>query len=169
MDYKIPIGLKKTAVLCILRNKNKFLLLKRLKEPNKDMFTPVGGKLDPFESPYDAAIRETKEETGITVENLKYCGTLVESSPIKYNWTTFVYLADIDFVEPPFCNEGELQWIDLDNMLTVPTPETDWHIYQYATEEKPLSASARMLLYSSRDKVESSLAAAILFSCRKSS
>jgi 8-oxo-dGTP diphosphatase len=41
-------GLKRVATLCILRNKDKFLLLKRLKEPNKDMYVPVGGKLDPF-------------------------------------------------------------------------------------------------------------------------
>ena len=45
---KIPLGIKKVATLCVLKNENRFLLLKRLKEPNKDLFTPVGGKLDPF-------------------------------------------------------------------------------------------------------------------------
>jgi len=63
----IPEGLKKTAVLCVLKHGENFLLLKRLKEPNKDSYTPVGGKLDPFESPIKAAIRETWEETGLTV------------------------------------------------------------------------------------------------------
>ncbi len=53
---KVPFGLKRTATLCILRNDNNCLLLKRLREP------PVGGKLDPFESPLNAAIRETFEE-----------------------------------------------------------------------------------------------------------
>jgi 8-oxo-dGTP diphosphatase len=69
---KIPIGLKRVATLCILRHKDKFLLLKRLKEPNKDNFTPVGGKLDPFESPLKSAIPETFEETGIKVDTMKY-------------------------------------------------------------------------------------------------
>ena len=61
---KIPTGLKKSAVLCVLKNQDSFLLLKRLKEPNKELYTPVGGKLDPFENPNQTAIRETREETG---------------------------------------------------------------------------------------------------------
>ena len=36
---KISTGLNRTATLCIIRNNDKFLLLKRLKEPNKDMLT----------------------------------------------------------------------------------------------------------------------------------
>lgn len=48
---QIPLGLKKAATLCVLRHQNQLLLLKRWKEPNKDLFTPVGGKLDPFEGP----------------------------------------------------------------------------------------------------------------------
>jgi 8-oxo-dGTP diphosphatase len=139
---KVPHGLKRTATLCVLKNGHQFLLLKRLKEPNKDTFTPVGGKLDPFESPHDAAIRETWEETGIKLEKMKYCGLLTETSPTAYNWTGFVYLAEIDFVPPPPCNEGDLQWIHFDNLLSVPTPKTDWFIYKYLLENKPFAFSA---------------------------
>lgn len=139
---QIPEGLKRAATLCILKNKDSFLLLKRLKEPNKDSFTPVGGKLDPFESPLKAAIRETFEETGIKVETMKYCGILTESSPTKYNWINFVYIAEIDFIEPPFCNEGTLMWIPFDELLNVPTPKTDWFIYKYVLDGKPFSLNA---------------------------
>ena len=139
---KIPTGFKRTATLCILRHKDKFLLLKRLKEPNKDSFTPVGGKLDPFESPLKSAIRETFEETGIKVEPMKYCGILTETSPTAYNWTGYVYIADIDFIEPPFCNEGTLMWISFDDLLKVPTPKTDWYIYKYILENKAFAFSA---------------------------
>ncbi len=139
---QIPEGLKRAATLCILKNKDSFLLLKRLKEPNKDSFTPVGGKLDPFESPLKAAIRETFEETGIKVETMKYCGILTESSPTKYNWINFVYIAEIDFIEPPFCNEGTLMWIPFDELLNVPTPKTDWFIYKYILDGKPFSLNA---------------------------
>ena len=38
-------GNKKVATLCVLKNKNRFLLLKRYNEPNKDKYVPVGGKL----------------------------------------------------------------------------------------------------------------------------
>lgn len=139
---KIPTGLKRTATLCILRNRDIFLLLKRLKEPNKDNFTPVGGKLDPFESPLKSAIRETFEETGIKVDTTKYFGILTETSPTKYNWSGYVYIADIDFIEPPFCNEGTLMWISFDDLLKVPTPRTDWYIYKYILENKPFAFSA---------------------------
>lgn len=33
-----------------------------------------GGHLENGESLYDSAVREVKEETGLTVKNLKYCG-----------------------------------------------------------------------------------------------
>lgn len=139
---KIPAGLKRTATLCILRHHDKFLLLKRLKEPNKDNFTPVGGKLDPFESPLKSAIRETFEETGIKVAAMKYCGILTETSPTEYNWTGYVYIADIDFVEPPNCNEGTLMWVSFSDLLSVPTPKTDWYIYKYILAGKPFAFSA---------------------------
>lgn len=139
---KLPIGLKKTATLCVLRHEDKFLLLKRAKEPNKDKFTPVGGKLDPFESPLKSALRETFEETGIRVDTMKYCGILTETSPIDYNWTSYVYIADIEFIEPPFCNEGTLMWIGFDDLLKVPTPKTDWYIYKYILDNKPFAFSA---------------------------
>ncbi|MBL0356681.1 MAG: NUDIX domain-containing protein [Chitinophagaceae bacterium] len=140
--HQIPKGLKKTAVLCVLKNGHQFLLLKRLKEPNKDNYTPVGGKLDPFENPVDAAIRETREETGIQVPAMKYCGVLIESSPADYNWVSFVYLANIDLVSPPPCNEGTLEWIHFDEVLNIRTPKTDWFIYKYILEQQPFAINA---------------------------
>ncbi|MGB3587116.1 MAG: NUDIX domain-containing protein [Tunicatimonas sp.] len=138
----VPEGLKKAAVLCVLKHQQELLLLKRLKEPNRNLYTPVGGKLDPYESPLPAAIRETREETGIEVPTMKYCGTLVESSPTKYNWINFVYVADIERVPPPDCNEGELRWISLEEMPSVPTPKTDWFIYQYILQNRTFAFHA---------------------------
>ena len=106
------------------------------------MFTPVGGKLDPHENPLKAAIRETWEETGVQVEHMKFCGLLTESSPVEYNWTNYVYLAEIDFIAPPHCDEGELKWIDFNDVLKVPTPKTDWFIYKYILDEKPFAFNA---------------------------
>ena len=139
---KVPFGLKRVATLCVLKNDHEFMLLKRLKEPNKGKFTPVGGKLDPHEDPLTAAIRETWEETGVKVETMKYCGLLSESSPVEYNWTNYVYLAEIGRIPPPPCNEGELKWIHFDEVLDQPTPKTDWFIYKYILEQKPFAFNA---------------------------
>lgn len=159
--HQIPKGLKKAATLCILRNKQHFLLLKRRKEPNKDLFTPVGGKLDPFESPLQCAIRETYEETGTKVDRMKYCGILTETSPTEYNWTGYVYVADIDYIEPRVCNEGTLMWISFDALLTVPTPVTDWYIYQYILDQKPFAFNAeydeKLNLVSMSEEIENKI------------
>ena len=128
--------------MVVLRHQNEFLLLKRAKMPNQGMYVPVGGKLDPHERPLDAAIRETFEETGIQVDTLKYCGVLIETSPTSYNWQCNVYLVDIPKVPPPPCDEGELEWIALDDILKVPTPPTDWYIYKYLTENRPFAMDA---------------------------
>ncbi|MEO1262339.1 MAG: NUDIX domain-containing protein [Bacteroidota bacterium] len=139
---EVTIGIKRTAVMVILKNEDRFLLLKRKNEPNKNKFTPVGGKLDPFENPTDAAIRETFEETGFKLEKVKYVGSLIETSPQKYNWNCLVYLAEIPFEKAPPCNEGELQWIHKDNLLTVPTPPTDLAIYEFVLNGKPFMLNA---------------------------
>lgn len=133
---KVPHGIKQPATLCVLKHENQFLLLLRNKEPNRGTYTPVGGKIDPHETPLQAAIRETFEETGIEVNTMKLCGILTETSPVKYNWIGYVYVAEIDFIEPPYCNEGTLKWVDFDEVLKVPTPKTDWFIYKYIQENR---------------------------------
>ncbi len=138
----IQIGLKKTAAMVVLQNDQSFLLLQRKNPPNQHMYVPVGGKLEPFETPLQAAIRETREETGLEIERPKFGGILIESSPTKYNWQSYIYLAQINRIPPPPCDEGTLCWVDLKDVLTLPTPPTDWMIYQYLITQKPFVFSA---------------------------
>lgn len=136
MSISIPVGLKRVATLCILRNDSRLLLLKRAKAPHQHHYTPVGGKLDPYESPLQAAIRETYEETGIVVDTMGFCGILTETSPTNYNWIGYVYVAEIDAISPPYCKEFKLEWIEFEHLAQVPTPKTDWYIYQYILNNK---------------------------------
>ncbi len=139
----VPPGHKQSAVLCVLKAGDEFLLLKRSRQPNKGKFTPVGGKIDPFESPAQAALRETLEETGIRTDDAKYCGLLVETSPGKYNWICFVYLIEIEPCAAPECNEGILKWVAVSQLPNIPTPATDLLMYQYILEGKPFMFSAQ--------------------------
>lgn len=139
---KFPHGLKRAAAMCILQYKDKFLLLKRNKPPFVGHYVPVGGKVEPHENPTDAAKRETFEETGLRIEDFKFCGILTESSPLKYNWICYIYLAQIEDIEPPFCDEGILEWIDYENILNVPTPPTDWQVYKYVLAKQPFALNA---------------------------
>ncbi len=92
--------------------------------------------------PLAAAIRETREETGIVLKHIKYCGLLTETSPGQYNWINYVYLADIAWQSPPPCDEGTLAWIPFEQLAHIPTPKTDWHIYDYIVKEKPFAFNA---------------------------
>ena len=137
-----PPGLKRAAVMIVLRSGTQLLLLKRAKEPNKGLYVPVGGKIEPYEDPLQTALRETMEETGITIEHPRYAGSLIETSPVKYNWWCSIYIADIPWQPAPPCDEGELAWIPYADLETLATPATDWAIYQYIAQEKPFAMRA---------------------------
>jgi len=60
----------KIAVLVFIENgAGEHLLLHRAKSPNKGAWSPIGGKLEMAtgESPFECAVRETREETGFAV------------------------------------------------------------------------------------------------------
>lgn len=137
-------GLKRVATMVVLRHEEAFLLLKRNKMPNAGMYVPVGGKVEPYERPIDTAIRETAEETGIQLarEQLTYGGVLTETSPARYNWLCFIFMAHIKRVPPPPCDEGTLHWIPRNELLNVPTPPTDWQIYEYLLSGQPFALDA---------------------------
>ena len=68
-------GMKKCVSLCLLKSGNSFLLIKRGKSKTKKeddfgMYIPIGGKIEPYETPEEAAKREVFEETGYNIDNL---------------------------------------------------------------------------------------------------
>ena len=129
-------GLKRAAVFCLLICDGSFLLLKRSKEPNKGKLVPPGGKIEPFESPNDAVIREVKEETGLEINDITLCGILTETSPTSYNWISYIYVAHIQHTIIENCDEGEFHWIHKTNLPHIDTPATDMYIYQFVADEK---------------------------------
>ena len=129
-------GLKRNAVICILRSGDKYLFLERKKMPNRGRWVPIGGKVDPYESPTDAAKREIYEEAGVEVDHLKVIGVLCETSPIEYNWNCFVYLSEVPFFEPPICDEGNLAWQTIDEIKKLDTPPTTIPIFESLLDNK---------------------------------
>jgi len=127
----VPIGLKKAAVLCILRSEAGFLLLRRNKEPNLGKYVPIGGHLEPFETPRAAALREIKEEAGVSVKEIHLRGIMTETSPTNYNWIIYIYTADVAATPPIDCLEGTLEWVTQERLEAIPTPTTDLFIYDY--------------------------------------
>jgi len=78
MVRKIP---SLTVDIIIKREDNSVILIRRKKEPFKDQWAIPGGFIEYGETAEHAAIRETKEETGLDVEIIKLVG--VYSDPMR--------------------------------------------------------------------------------------
>jgi len=64
---KYPIPQITADAIIIKRNPKRILLIKRKKEPFKDLYALPGGFFNQYESARDACIREVMEETGIDI------------------------------------------------------------------------------------------------------
>ncbi len=120
------------SVLCYLfDDKQRTLLLHRRRPPNKQLYSPVGGKLDRDigESPTACAIREIQEETGLVVQtnDLHMTGLITESSfDDAMHWMMFLYevTRPVQVESMDIC-EGRLGWHDISALRELPIPETD--------------------------------------------
>ena len=108
-------------VMCanvFIRKDGKWLMLRRSEKKKYDpgYFHTVGGKVDPDEDPYTAAVREVKEEAGITIKNMRLEAVTLEVSRFPErpdeNWLCFYFSADYDSGEVIQTEEGELILID---------------------------------------------------------
>lgn len=123
------------ACLCDLRDdRGRVLLLRRVKEPNRGLCSPIGGKLDMAsgESPAECARREILEEAGIEVpiERLHLMGLISEAAyEGQGHWLLFLYrvLGPVS-VPAQDIREGRLEWIEPAAIDGLPLPETDRRI-----------------------------------------
>jgi 8-oxo-dGTP diphosphatase len=119
MEKNIKIGL---YTMCIVRDGERVLLLNRPSKKGFPGYIGPGGKVEFPESLTEGAIREVKEETGLTIKNLVYKG-LDEYVDSKANerYMVFNYITDTfegELLEDP--PEGELIWVPIKEALTLP-------------------------------------------------
>lgn len=101
----------------ILTHKNKFLLMKRAIPPLKGKWHSIGGRIERGETPEQAARRESREETGLSVEIKHFLGVenlLENMNGITRHTISIVFLAhprskNIDGLTLNFENK-EAQW-----------------------------------------------------------
>lgn len=105
--------------ICLIRQADQWLLLNRQKQPAMGMWNGVGGKIEAGESPTEAVIRETFEETGLTVPDVQFAGTILLQAEATVG--IYLFLADLppdqQLTTPVATREGILDWKQLDWIL----------------------------------------------------
>ena len=97
-------------------------LIKRGNEPAKGKWTIPGGLVELGESPEKAVIRETKEETGLEVENPSLMDVVSnvdrdEKGKIKYHYVIIDYLVRVRSGNADAASDAlELRWVPFDEV-----------------------------------------------------
>jgi 8-oxo-dGTP diphosphatase len=125
LPYKIA-----TLLYCF-NERDEVLLLERVKEPNRGLWSPCGGKLhtDEGESPYACACREAQEELGLTIQpaDLHLTGIVSEHGyEGQAHWLLFLFEVTPRLTAlPPAHREGRFQFFPRATLASLKMPQTD--------------------------------------------
>jgi len=140
---------------CYLKKDNKTLFLKRTKKEkdiSKYKYLGIGGKCEKNEFVDDALIREVKEETNLNLNSFKLKGTVFypnfggEIDELVYFYTSDDFCGEI-----MDCNEGELVWVDDENINSLNLWEGDKLIFEWFKNNKIFNA---IMEYNTDGKLE---------------
>lgn len=105
------------AVLCYIRQEGRVLLQRKAAGLwGAGKWNAPGGKCLPGEDPKEAAVREVREETGLYVRDLRFCGMLhfTFGAGERPDWVVYVFCATGFRGTPRAGDEGELRWHPVD-------------------------------------------------------
>ena len=129
----------RNTTLCYMERGREYLMLHRVKkavDENRDKWIGIGGKFEAGESPEDCLLREVREETGLTLTSWRYRGIVTFVSD---EWgTEYMHLFTADGWEGSLrqdCDEGVLEWIDREALLSLPIWEGDKIFLRLLQEE----------------------------------
>jgi 8-oxo-dGTP diphosphatase len=126
------------------RDKKVTLMLHRITKENdfhKGKWNGLGGKFDQSETPEECVIREIFEESGLIISSPRLHGII--TFPLfdgKDDWYVFLFTADKFKGELINSNEGHLEWIPNDRVLSLNLWEGDKIFLPWLLNEKLFSA-----------------------------
>ena len=131
--------LRNLTTLCYIEQDGKYLMLHRVKKENdinKDKWIGVGGHFEADESPEDCVLREVKEETGYTLTDYRFRGiiTFLYRDVCEY---MCLYTADGFTGEPRECDEGTLEWVEINKVEELDLWEGDKIFFRMLRENRP--------------------------------
>lgn len=103
------------CVIVVLRHGGELLLVHRVNEPYRGLWSFVGGKMHAGESVADCVKREVKEETGLECVFKAVHGVATEKvfdgDELAMHTVLFFCEAESQGRELGECDEGELRWV----------------------------------------------------------
>ncbi|GEN54373.1 8-oxo-dGTP diphosphatase [Halobacillus faecis] len=118
---------------CILKVNDSVLMLKK---PRRGWYVAPGGKMEAGENIKDSVVREFKEETGLSIENPELRGSFTfvmrEEEKTAQEWMMFTfYSTSYSGTLLDESEEGELEWVPVDEVLQKPMAEGDRRIFKH--------------------------------------
>lgn len=131
----------KLTTLCYIEKDDCYLMLHRIKKKNdinKDMWIGVGGHFEQDESPEECLLREVKEETGLTLTSYRMRGVITFISDESETEYMFLYTADQFEGNLRECDEGELEWIQKDQLVNLNFWTGDEIFFKLIRDDEPV-------------------------------
>lgn len=130
----------KLSTLCYIEKENQYLMLHRVvkkNDVNKDKWIGVGGHFEAGESPEECVLREVKEETGYTLTSYRYRGLVTfVFADIETEYMS-LFTADGFEGEATACDEGILEWVDIEDVWKRNLWEGDKIFFRLLDEQLP--------------------------------
>lgn len=128
------------TTLCYLERDDCYLMLHRIKKKqdvNHDKWIGVGGKFEPGETAEQCVRRETREETGLTLEAPLYRGMVDFYCPPWPAERMHLYTCSEFSGRMTDCNEGALEWVPKDRVESLPLWQGDKIFFRLLAENAP--------------------------------
>ena len=113
---------------------------KKANDIHEGKWNGLGGKFEAGETPEECVVREVLEESGLAIQNPKYCGLLVFTNFKGNDWYVFVFTATEftgELIDSP---EGKLEWVLDEKLLDLNLWKSDHVFFPWIENEKFFSA-----------------------------
>ena len=128
------------STLCYMEKDGAYLMLHRTvkkNDVNKDKWIGVGGHFEADESPEECLLREVREETGYTLTSWRFRGIVTFVSGDGVTEYMHLFTADGFEGEPVPCDEGQLEWVDIEKVWKLNIWEGDKIFFRLIDEDAP--------------------------------